>query len=231
MGQESRIPGVEDSNGNVVVRRLLGTGALVLVVLALLRLADAYGKTELGRQRELSAIEEEQVQASYDSLAGARRGLALEEQFLKRWLAFYSGDEPYLVLDRAERRLELAVGDKTLLVARYRLGGPVREQQVLGRLPVGTLEVLARNATSDWYRPDWLYEQRGIVPPRDSSARIVRNAFGPGEIFLGGDIVIHGRVREAVAPEAVDRGYIELDDGPLRSLVSAVKKGTTVLIH
>jgi hypothetical protein len=86
-------------------------------------------------------------------------------------------------------------------------------------------------SNTDWYRPDWLYEKRNVVPPRDSASRVVPRAFGAGEVFLGGDIVIHGRVRDAVTPEAIDHAFIELDDGALRSVVSAVKKGSTVLIH
>lgn len=206
-----------------------GIVAVIFVGIGLVRLADAFGKTELERGLAASGGQERRLVVLRDSLSGARKTLALEEQFLKRRLASIANGEPYLIITREEQKLELALGEKVVLETYYRMSGPM--QDGLARLPIGTLEVLAVTTNTDWYRPDWLYEKRNVVPPRDSSSRTVRSAFGAGEVFLGGDIVIHGRVREAVAPEVVDRGYIELDDGALRSVVSAMKKGSTVLIH
>lgn len=215
-----------------MARRQLGPWGVVAVVfvgLGLVRLADAFGKTGLESGLAASRDLECRLAAGGESLSASRRALALEEQFLKRRLASIAGGEPYLIITRAEQKLELALREKVVLETYYRISGPIEDG--LARLPAGTLEVLDVSTSTDWYRPDWVYEKRNAVPPRDSTSRTVRAAFGAGEVFLGGDIVIHGRVREAVAPEAVDRGYIELDDGALRSVVSAMKKGSTVLIH
>ncbi|MEO0078982.1 MAG: hypothetical protein ABIK86_08315, partial [candidate division WOR-3 bacterium] len=63
------------------------------------------------------------------------------------------------------------------------------------------------------------------------AARIVANAFGPGEIFLGGDIVIHGPASENIPAEAIDHSYIELDTNALKTVLEAVKPGTPVRIR
>jgi hypothetical protein len=206
-----------------------GIATVILVGLGLVRLMDAFGKTGLQSGLAASGGEERERVTLRDSLSTARKTLALDEQFLRRRLASIAGGQPYLIITRSEQKLELALGEKVVLETNYRMSGPM--QDGLARLPAGTLEVLAVTTNTDWYRPDWVYEKKNEIPPRDSSSRTVRAAFGAGEVFLGGDIVIHGRVREAVAPEAVDHGYIELDDGALRSVVSAMKKGSTVLIH
>ncbi len=210
-------------------RRAWQVAAVVLVGLGLVRLIDAFGKAGLQAGLQASAGRWQILKQERDSLAAVRRQLALEEQFLERRLASIAGGDPYLIINRSEQKLQLAIGNKIVLETGYRLAGPV--QAGLARLPVGTLEVLAVSNNTDWYRPDWVYEKHGQVPPKDSASRVVPRAFGAGEIFLGGDIVIHGKVREAVAAEAVEGGYIELPDAALRSVVSAVRKGTTVLIH
>jgi hypothetical protein len=90
--------------------------------------------------------------------------------------------------------------------------------------------VLGKKDTSEWIKPDWLYKLEGVEPPADSTARIVRNAFGPGQVFLGADLEIHGRVSEVVPAEAIDHNYLELDSLPLRAVLEAVKQGSLVLI-
>jgi hypothetical protein len=211
--------------------RLWLLGAALLLLLGLLRLGEGFGKPALGRWLESATAEAGRLAAGQDSLSALRRGLSLEERFLERRIAALASRDPYLVIDRSARRLELAIGDKTVLVTKYELGGPEQLRSALAALPEATLEVLAVSPATEWYRPDRLYEENGLTPPADSAQRLVHNAFGPGEVFLGGDIVIHGRPRQAVAPEAIDHAFIQLDDGPLRSVVSLLKKGSTVLIH
>lgn len=211
--------------------RLFVLAAALALALGLLRLGEGFGKPALADWLAASVADSTRLAAERDSLSALRRGLSLEERFLERRIAALASREPYLMIDRKARKLELAIGDKIVLVTKYELGGPEQLRPALAALPEATIEVLAVSPTTDWYRPDGLYEAKGVVPPADSALRLVNNAFGPGEVFLGGDIVIHGRPRQAVAPEAIDHAFIQLDDGPLRSIVLALKKGSTVLIH
>ncbi len=212
-------------------RDLLGVVATVFVSLAIVRLVDAVGKRELVRAAREVQVEYDSVQAEFDVLHLTGRRLREDREFLEFRLASLSRREPYLILDRARSRLTLAIADKTVLETKFRLRGPAQEQEELARLSGATLEVLATRANTDWYRPDWLYRLEGIEPPRDSAARTVANAFGPGEIFLGGDIVIHGPASESVPAEAIDHSYIELDTNALKTVLDAVKPGTIVRIR
>ncbi|MFO7651818.1 MAG: hypothetical protein R6X13_10830 [bacterium] len=211
--------------------RGLAIFATVAGGLALVRLADAVGKRELVRVAADVAVEESLALRRYEDTRQARNRLLVDEQFLNARIASLSRSEPYIVIDRARSRIGLAVQEKTLFEAPFRLRGPADADREFGQLPKATLSVLGKRTQTDWVRPDWLYRLQGLEPPADSAQRVVANAFGRGEVFLGGDLVIHGRVSDAVPPGALDHSYIELDDVPLRALVDAAKPGTLVLIH
>jgi hypothetical protein len=211
--------------------RGLGVVATVVGALAAVRLADAVGKRELVRVAADVAAEETLAMRQYDAARQARNRLAVDEQFLNYRIASLSRRDPYVVIDRARSRIALAVQEKTLFESPFRLRGPAEADREFQRLPKATLSVLGTRTRTDWARPDWLYRLQGLEPPPDSTERIVPVAFGAGEIFLGGDLVIHGAVSDEVPVEAVDHSYIELDDVTLRALVDAVKPGTLVLIR
>ncbi len=214
-------------------RRFSGFLAVVATIvgsLALVRLADAVGKRELIRATREADAEARTVAGQYDSLKMVKTKLEQDTQFLNYRIASLSRREPYIVINRAERRLTLAVQDKTILDTRYQFRQILEGQDEYSALPKATLEVLSRQVRTTWYRPDWLYRLEGVTPPIDSAGRCVRDAFGVGAIFLGGDIVIHGKISDEVPAEAIDHNYIELDSMPLKSVVDAVKPGTLVLI-
>lgn len=213
------------------LRGALAVFATVVGALAVVRLADAAGKRELVRVATDVAVEESLALRRYEEARQARNRLLVDEQFLNARIASLSRSEPYIVIDRARSRIALAVQEKTLFEAPFRLRGPADADREFGELPKATLSVLGKRTQTDWVRPDWLYRLQGLEPPADSAQRVVTNAFGRGEVFLGGDLVIHGRVSDAVPAGALDHSYIELDDVPLRALVDAAKPGTLVLIH
>ncbi|MBN2465374.1 hypothetical protein JXD38_07100 [candidate division WOR-3 bacterium] len=208
----------------------LAVAATVVGGLALVRLADAVGKHELLRAAREADADARSVAGIYDSLQSVKAKLEQDEQYLNYRIASLSRREPYLVINRGERRVTLAVQDKTILETRFRFRQIREGQDEYSALPRATLEVLSRQARTVWFRPDWLYRLEGVVPPADSTERCVPNAFGAGAIFLGGNIVIHGKVSDEVPAEAIDHNYIELDSMPLKSVVAAVKPGTLVLI-
>lgn len=211
--------------------RFLAVVATVLAGVAVVRLADAVGKKELVRAGRELAEERRELQDEADGLRLQNLRLVEDMAFLSSRIASFSKREPYLVIDRKAGKLMLAVQEKTLLEAKYRLRGPDEEREGLSRLPFSTLEVLGSRKNTDWYKPDWLYRLEGIEPPVDTAARLVPNAFGAGELFLGGDIVIHGKVVDGVPAEAVDHAYIELEEKPLRAVLDAAKPGTRVFIR
>jgi hypothetical protein len=208
----------------------LAVVATVVGGLALVRLADAVGKRELVRVAREANAEARAVAGQYDSLQAVKAKLEQDKEYLNYRIASLSRREPYLVINRGEHKVMLAVQDKTILETKYRFRQIREDQDEYSALPKATLEVLSRQVRTAWCRPDWLYRLEGVMPPVDSAERCVRDAFGAGAILLGGDIVIHGKVSDDVPPEALDHNYIELDSMPLKSIVDAVKPGTLVLI-
>jgi hypothetical protein len=205
--------------------------ATVVGSLALVRLADAVGKRELIRAAREADAEAQAVAGQYDSLQAVKAKLEQDTQFLNYRIASLSRREPYLVINRAKQKLTLAVQDKIVLETDYRLRVVKEGDDEYSALPKATLEVLSKQVRTTWCRPDWLYRLEGVAPATDSAERCVQDAFGAGAIYLGGDIVIHGRVSEDVPAEAIDHNYLELDSMPLKTIVDAVKPGTLVLIE
>ena len=208
----------------------LAVVATVVGSIALVRLGEAVGKHELIRAAREADAEAQAVVGQYDSLQAVKAKLEQDTQYLNYRIASLSRREPYLVINRSERKITLAVQDKTVLETSYRLRALREGQDEYSALPKATLEVLSKQARTTWYRPDWLYRLEGIAPAPDSAARCVNDAFGAGAVYLGGDLVLHGKVSDDVPPEAIDHNYIELDSLPLKTIVDAVKPGTLVLI-
>jgi hypothetical protein len=214
-------------------RRASGFLAVVATVvggLALVRLADAVGKRELIRAAREADAEAAVVAGRYDSLEAAKARFEQDAQYLDYRIASLSRREPYLVINRGERRLTLAVRDKTIMETRYQFRQVREGADEYSALPRATLEVLSKQVRTAWCRPDWLYRLEGVTAPIDSAERRVMDAFGAGAVYLGGDLVIHGKVSDEVPAEAIDHDYIELDSIPLKTVVDAVKPGTLVLI-
>jgi len=208
----------------------LAVVATVVGSLTLVRLADAVGKRELMRAAREAGVEAQVVAGRYDSLQAVKAKLEQDAQFLNYRIASLSRREPYLVINRADRKLTLAIQDKTIMETKYQFRQVREGAEEYSALPRATLEVLSKQVRTTWFRPDWLYRLEGVEPTTDSAERCVRDAFGVGAVYLGGDLVIHGKVSEEVPAEAIDHDYIELDSIPLKTIVDAVKPGTLVLI-
>lgn len=213
------------------VRRVLAIVAVVAAALAAVRLVDATGKRALMRVANELETELAEVRADQQALEVKLDHLEQDRLLLDQRLTFLSKVEHYLVVRRSARVVKLMLGDKEMLEVRYRLRGPVDGVREFLDLPKARLEVLGKRVRTDWYRPDWLYRLEGVEPPADSAARRVADAFGPGELFLGAGITIHGPVREEVPIEALDHVWMELDAHSLTAIVNAVEPGARVFIE
>ncbi len=211
--------------------KVLAIVATVAAGLALARLADAVGKRTLVRTAREVGAELVLADSEYQQVLEERNQLEVDRQLLSHRIAAMSKRDHYLVVNRRRRRLQLAMGDKVMFEVRYRLRGPTDGVSGFQSMPKATLEVLGIETRTDWYRPDWLYRLEGLEPPVDSTERLVRDAFGPGGVFLGGGIAIHGRVRNEVPAEAIDHIYLQLDNASLKAVVGALKPGALVFIQ
>ncbi len=210
---------------------ILAVCAVVLLGLSLARLLDAVAKRALLTTRAELAETWRELDSARQALARKKARLLLDRQLLEHRLAAMARDEPHLVIDRRRRRLQLVLGDKVMLEAKFEVRGPAQGVEDFYAMPRSTLTLLGKRERTDWYRPDRLYRLEGLSPPADSADRLVERAFGPAELFLGAGITIHGRVSPEVPAEAVDHTYIQLDDHSLQALVKAVEPGALVFIH
>jgi hypothetical protein len=217
--------------GGEKVGRVLATVAVIAAALAIARLAEALGKQELVRVAREVGAEAVEAEGEQRRLEARLDELEQDRLLLEQRIAFLSKAEHYLVVRRNQRVVKLMLGDKEMLEVRYRLRGTIEGVDDFLSLPKAQLEVLGKRLKTDWYRPDWLYRLEGIEPPADSSARLVAEAFGPGELFLGAGITIHGPVSEAIPVEALDHTWIELDRKSLAAIVNAIEPGARVFIE
>lgn len=147
-------------------RRFNGFLAVVATIvgsIALVRLADAVGKRELLRATLEADAEARAIAGQYDSLQLVKAKLEQDTQFLNYRIASLSRREPYLIINRAERKLTLAVQDKTILETKYQFRQILEGQDEYSALPKATLEVLSKQVRTSWCRPDWLYRLEGVT--------------------------------------------------------------------
>jgi len=211
--------------------RVMSVVAVVLLALALARLVDALGKRELARTARDVELERVEVETEFEHLVDDKVRLELDQQLLSHRIAHMSRKEHYLVVNRGRSVLQLALGDKELIEARFRVRGPSDGVSRFVTLPRGTFQILGKRTDTDWYRPDWLYRLEGVEPPKDSSERLVKNALGPAELFLGGGFSIHGPVSSRIPEGVIDHTFIEFDAKSLRAVASAVGTGSLVYIE
>lgn len=212
-------------------RSVLAVVATAVMSLALARLVDAVGKRALADVAREVESERAAAEAECESIVGLRSQLELDQRLLEHRIAAMSKREHHLVISRSTRRVQLAMGDKVMLETGYRLRGSTDGITGFLSIPKATIQVLGKRKKTDWCRPNWLYQLEGLNPPEDSALRVVPNAFGPGEVFLGGGISIHGPVRDEVPAEAIDHIYLELSDKWVRALVDALEPGALVFIE
>ncbi|MEO0079527.1 MAG: DUF948 domain-containing protein [candidate division WOR-3 bacterium] len=213
------------------MKRLLGIVATIVMALAFARLVDAVGKRELVRTVAELSGELAAVERQHQELSKEAERLEADHQLLEHRLRIISRREPYLVIQRGLGRVRLELQDKVLLEVPLRVRGPLADVDAFWEMSKRTYQVLAKRSETVWFRPDWLYRLEGVEPPLDSASRVVSNAFGPGILFLGGGLAIHGRVSEDVPVEALDHTYIELDSAALRSVLSMLQPGSLVFIQ
>ena len=147
-----------------------------------------------------------------------------------------------IVINKAERQLQLYSGDQKLRQYRIALGSsPTGAKERVGdrRTPEGTYYICNKNPHSQYYKslqvsyPGEGDAERGFLMgliTKDQRARIIaalsRRGIPPSNTRLGGDIFIHGR---GSRPDWT-WGCVALDDPDMLELYDAVPVGTPVLI-
>lgn len=215
--------------------------AMLAVVIVVLLVADGWlllkrraYLAEAARMRAgLSQVERRQADAVLARNESRMERLRLELALLQRQALSDEHLHLTVSLDSAVMRLER---DGAVLREMPVSIGPERQVGTGGdtvrlAVPRGsrTVErVLA--ADSAWEVPDWVYAERGIVPPAD---RVLRGALGPAAIVLSGGSVIYAMPSVGPLNDSayVLPGAVRVRGDDLRVVVPNMRPGMTVYLY
>ncbi len=166
-------------------------------------------------------------------------GLEERERENRRLLAELSRRAPrrnYIVIDRANNRLYLRRGEKTLLEAVCSTGSGAMLQDSKGErqwvfdTPGGMFRVLQKKEDPVWRKPDWAFVEEGLPLPSDPGERIDYDAMGEYALAFGDGYFIHGTLYERLLGRSVTHGCIRLGSEDLRKVYRQSEVGTPIYI-
>ncbi|MFO8058557.1 MAG: L,D-transpeptidase family protein [bacterium] len=99
--------------------------------------------------------------------------------------------------------------------------------------PVGVFQVESMIEDPVWYRPDWVWTERGLEVPEDITLeeRGLEGVLGPWKLGIGQGYYIHGTRSGTIRPGKYSHGCIRMNNKDLRQLVRMVEVGTMVYIY
>jgi L,D-transpeptidase YbiS len=144
----------------------------------------------------------------------------------------------YIELDLEANRLFVKMGSQTLYEFPMVSGKGRRRLQTTGNLkdfstPKGVRQVESIIKNPIWYRPDWVWLERGEEVPEELTLeeRAVPGILGPYKVSIGNGIYIHGTSRGKIRPGKYSHGCVRMNNEDLRQLVKMVEVGTMVFIY
>ncbi len=161
--------------------------------------------------------------------------LAIYNRYLQRSV---DSEIIYLELDLEADRLFVKLGTQTLYEYPIVSGKGHRRLATTGSLknfstPKGIRQVEAIVKNPVWYRPDWVWLERGEELPEELTLedRAVPGVLGPYKIGIGESYYLHGTRRGKIRPGKFSHGCVRLNNKDLRQLVKFVERGTLVYIY
>ena len=184
-----------------------------------------------------TAAEVEKLRQEREELLNRIEMLREEQRFLRFEKDLTVTDKRYLVLDTQKRGGSLRLGGKVLREFRLALDECIRpeasQSEGAGQypLPKGAIQIIAKKKDPVWYKPDWMYEQEGKLPPPVSAAEhLIKGALGEYALYFGGGFVIHGRPLKDVPRVPMQHACIILADDDLRVVFNLLEKGAVAYV-
>ncbi len=99
--------------------------------------------------------------------------------------------------------------------------------------PTGVFQIENMIKNPKWYRPDWVWTERGLEVPEDITLeeRGIAGVLGPWKLGIGQGYYIHGTRSGRIRPGKYSHGCIRMNNKDLRQLVRLVEVGTMVYIY
>lgn len=138
----------------------------------------------------------------------------------------------YLEVDLESDRLLVKLGTQAL----YEY--PVVTGKGRGRLrsfhtPKGVRQIESIEKDPKWYRPDWVWTEKGLEVPEGitMAERAVPYVLGPYKVSFGDGYFIHGTRGGKIRPGKYSHGCVRMNNHELRQLVKMIDVGTMLYIY
>ncbi len=165
-----------------------------------------------------------------------------ENEFLRDQLQELQGTvdsgKAYLEVDLARNRLKIKMGTQSLydfpvVSGKGRTYLPSLRRYKDFRTPRGVFHVRRKQKNPLWYKPNWVWYERGLKPPSRMSRRqrAVPGVLGKYKISLGDGYAIHGTRSGWIRPGKRSHGCIRMNAKDLNKVYRMVDVGTPVYIY
>lgn len=147
-------------------------------------------------------------------------------------------EEIYIELDLEANRIFVKIGTQTIYEYPVVTGKGMTRLKTTGRMknfatPKGIRQVESIEKDPVWYRPDWVWLEKGEEIPENITMeeRGVPGTLGPYKVSIGDGFYIHGTRRGTIRPGKYSHGCIRMNNKELKQLVRMVEVGTMVYIY
>ena len=138
----------------------------------------------------------------------------------------------YLEIDLASDRLLVKLGTQALYEYPV-VSGKGKTWLRSFATPKGVRQVESIEKDPKWYRPDWVWEEKGLEVPEDLTMeeRAVPGALGPYKVSFGDGYYIHGTRAGRIRPGKYSHGCVRMNNSDLKNLVKLIDVGTLLYIY
>lgn len=202
----------------------------IILIISIIRLTDAVFKTVIKYEADSITRSNEEYSLVNESLSTYLTKIDQEItlQQLKKELANES--EYYLVLERKTTKAWLKVEDKVMREMDFTIW-LVPELGDRTYLPSGSLQILAKQESTNFYIPDFYYELLGDSAPKDSVPRTIKNAFGTYVLYLSENLMIHGPFNPDLPKDLVRHNGIIFKPEDLEVIYHSLKPKARIVFY
>jgi len=99
--------------------------------------------------------------------------------------------------------------------------------------PTGVFQIESMIKNPKWYRPDWVWTEKGLEVPEDITLeeRGIAGVLGPWKLGIGQSYYIHGTRSGRIRPGKYSHGCVRMNNKDLRQLVRLIDVGSMVYIY
>lgn len=144
----------------------------------------------------------------------------------------------YIELDLEANRLMVKIGSQTLYEYPIVSGKGYRRLETTGRMknfntPKGVRQVESIIKDPIWYRPNWVWLEKGEEVPEELTMedRAVPGTLGPYKVSFGEGFYLHGTRRGKIRPGKYSHGCVRLNNKDLKQMVKFIEEGTMIYIY